>query len=193
MLNTHVHADHITGSGEIKNVLHRAKLEEEKSSTNVHVPLSVISGASGAQADLRVIEGDVITIGSSVCLRVLSTPGHTNGCVTYVDDSNGLAFTGDTLLIRGCGRTDFQEGNSATLYDSVHSKIFTLPDHFKLYPAHDYKGFTVTSVQEERQFNPRLTKSKTDFIQIMANLRLDYPKMIDKAVPANLMCGQQPS
>ena len=191
VLNTHVHADHITGSGAIKDKLLRETSQQASAPAHVHIPQSVISKASGAKADLHVVEGDVISIGSNVNLTVLSTPGHTNGCVTYVDYANCLAFTGDTLLIRGCGRTDFQDGSSATLFDSVHEKIFQLPDHFKLYPAHDYKGFTVTSVGEEKQFNPRLTKSKSEFEKLMANLGLDYPKMIDKAVPANLMCGQQ--
>lgn len=90
----------------------------------------------------------------------------------------GMAFTGDTLLIRGCGRTDFQEGSSKTLYSSVHNKIFTLPDYYTLYPAHDYKGQTATTVAEEKLYNPRLTKSLDEFIQIMDNLNLPYPKMI---------------
>lgn len=95
--------------------------------------------------------------------------------------SQGFAFTGDALLIRGCGRTDFQEGNSATLYDSVHQKIFTLPDSTKLYPAHDYKGMTVTTVDEEKRLNPRLTKTRPEFIHIMANLNLSYPKQIGES------------
>lgn len=125
-------------------------------------------------------------------LNTLSTPGHTNGCVTYhIRPSTGidLAFTGDALLIRGCGRTDFQEGNSKTLYQSVHNRIFTLPSHTLLYPAHDYQGRTVTTVEEEKRLNPRLTKNIEEFVEIMDNLNLDYPKMIDKAIPANKVCG----
>lgn len=106
------------------------------------------------------------------------TLGHTKGCVTFVDHENGMAFTGDALLIRGCGRTDFQEGSAHTLYKSVHSRILSLPDHYKLFPAHDYKGFTVTTVQEEKVFNPRLSKCEEEFVKIMDNLGLDYPKMI---------------
>lgn len=89
-----------------------------------------------------------------------------------------MAFTGDALLIRGCGRTDFQEGSAKTLYESVHSKIFTLPPHYTLFPAHDYKGLTATTVAEEKIYNPRLTKSEPEFIELMNNLNLPYPKMI---------------
>lgn len=110
-------------------------------------------------------------------------------CVTFVSHEQGIAFTGDALLIRGCGRTDFQEGNAKTLYNSVHKYIFTLPDCFKLYPAHDYKGQTCTTVGEEKHYNPRLTKPLDEFIKIMENLNLPYPKMIDRAVPANRVCG----
>lgn len=100
-----------------------------------------------------------------------------------------MAFTGDTLLIRGCGRTDFQQGCSKRLYESVHQKIFTLPKDCLIYPAHDYKGQTVSSVDEERRFNPRLTKTLAEFEDIMKNLNLPKPAKIDIAVPANLVCG----
>ncbi|KAK9696277.1 Metallo-beta-lactamase superfamily [Popillia japonica] len=172
-INTHMHADHITGTGELK------KLSGCK---------SIISKASGAQADIFIDETDEIQFGRHK-LKVLATPGHTNGCVTYYLPEQGAAFTGDALLIRGCGRTDFQEGSSSTLYNSVHQKIFTLPDPTKLYPAHDYKGLTCTSVEEEKRLNPRLTKSLEEFVKIMDNLNLAYPKMIDKALPANKVCG----
>ncbi|VDO44606.1 unnamed protein product [Brugia timori] len=111
------------------------------------------------------------------------------GCVTYVLYDHRMAFTGDALLVRGCGRTDFQQGNPETLYNSVHEKIFTLPDDFLLYPAHDYKGFLLTTVGEEKKYNPRLTKTLNDFIVLMRNLKLAYPKQIDKAIPANKVCG----
>ncbi|KAJ8683474.1 hypothetical protein QAD02_019266 [Eretmocerus hayati] len=149
---------------------------------------SVISKDSGAQADLHLLPDDKISFGRH-CLRACSTPGHTSGCMTFICDEQGIAFTGDTLLIRGCGRTDFQGGSAKTLYKSVHSVIFALPGNFKLYPAHDYNGRTVTTVAEERAYNPRLTKSLEEFIKIMENLNLPYPKMIDKAVPANKVCG----
>ncbi|XP_043288551.1 persulfide dioxygenase ETHE1, mitochondrial isoform X2 [Venturia canescens] len=162
-LNTHMHADHITGTGKLKTLLPGCK--------------SVISRSSGAQADVLLEPNDLVKFGKHA-LKVLSTPGHTEGCVTYVCAEQGMAFTGDALLIRGCGRTDFQGGSAATLYDSIHSKIFQLPENFRLYPAHDYNGRMVTSVAEERKFNPRLTKSLEEFVQIMEQLNLPYPKMI---------------
>uniref|UniRef100_A0A1B6FJV1 Persulfide dioxygenase ETHE1, mitochondrial n=1 Tax=Cuerna arida TaxID=1464854 RepID=A0A1B6FJV1_9HEMI len=175
-MNTHMHADHITGSGLLKKMIPGCK--------------SLISRCSGAMADVYVDACDVVQFGSH-CLSVRSTPGHTNGCVTYVCENQGLVFTGDTLLIRGCGRTDFQEGDAATLYNSVHTQIFTLPDNFKIYPAHDYKGLTCSTVLEEKTYNPRLTKPKAEFIKLMNNLNLPYPKKIDIAVPANKVCGIQ--
>ena len=120
------------------------------------------------------------------------TPGHTNGCLTYVLDDRSMAFTGDCLMIRGSGRTDFQQGDPAAMYRSIHEQIFTLPDDCLLYPAHDYRGLTVTSVAEERRFNPRIGGEigRGDFTGYMKNLRLAHPKMIDVAVPANLRCGR---
>ncbi|XP_076161017.1 persulfide dioxygenase ETHE1, mitochondrial [Ptiloglossa arizonensis] len=173
-MNTHMHADHITGTGRLKKLLPGCK--------------SVISLASGAKADLHVNANDQINFGRHK-LRVLSTPGHTEGCVTYVCDEQGVAFTGDAILIRGCGRTDFQGGSAKVLYESIHRKIFTLPPNYKLYPAHDYNGRMVTTVAEEKAFNPRLTKSLNEFVDIMHNLNLPFPKMIDTAVPANEVCG----
>ncbi|XP_019720884.1 persulfide dioxygenase ETHE1, mitochondrial isoform X2 [Hippocampus comes] len=122
-------------------------------------------------------------------LTVRETPGHTDGCVTLVTQDEGVAFTGDALLIRGCGRTDFQQGCSKRLYASIQQKIFTLPDRCLVYPAHDYLGQTVSTVGEERAFNPRLTKSLEDFVAIMNNLNLPKPSKIDISVPANLVCG----
>ncbi|XP_016171034.1 persulfide dioxygenase ETHE1 homolog, mitochondrial isoform X1 [Arachis ipaensis] len=181
-MNTHVHADHVTGTGLIKSKVPGVK--------------SIISKASGATADLFVEPGDKVHFGD-LFLEVRATPGHTLGCVTYVtgDASDQpqprMAFTGDALLIRGCGRTDFQGGSSEQLYKSVYSQIFTLPKDTFIYPAHDYKGFSVSTVGEEMQYNPRLTKDEETFKNIMANLNLSYPKMIDVAVPANLVCGVQ--
>merc|ERR1711990_780600 len=113
--------------------------------------------------------------------------------MSFVASSGGMAFTGDALLIRGCGRTDFQEGDSATLYDSVWREILSLPDSTLLYPAHDYVGQSVTSVGEEKRHNPRLSKSKDVFVEIMENLNLPYPRQIDASLPANLVCGLQES
>ncbi|DBA66576.1 TPA: Ethylmalonic encephalopathy 1, variant 2 [Trebouxia sp. C0005] len=123
-------------------------------------------------------------------LDVLATPGHTSGCVTYYSpQGNGVAFTGDALLIQGCGRTDFQEGNARQLYNSVHTQLFSLPDSTIVYPAHDYKGQTSSTVLSEKTSNPRLGLSEDKFVELMQNLGLPYPKKIDTAVPANLACG----
>ncbi|XP_030371678.1 persulfide dioxygenase ETHE1, mitochondrial [Scaptodrosophila lebanonensis] len=173
-INTHMHADHITGSGWLKQLLPGCQ--------------SVIAAASGAKADIHLKEGEQVEFGRHR-IDALATPGHTNGCMTYVVREQGCVFTGDTLLIRGCGRTDFQEGSSQSLYENVHSKIFTLPENFRIYPAHDYKGQLESSVWEEKQYNPRLTKSLEVFINIMDNLNLPYPKKIDASLPANRECG----
>jgi len=173
-MNTHMHADHITGTGVLKSLIPGCQ--------------SLISRESNAQGDIKVTNGDVVEFGDHK-IEVRSTPGHTNGCVTYVCHAQGVAFTGDAILIRGCGRTDFQEGNAETLYDSVHNQIFSLPDNFRLFPAHDYNGFMDTTVEEEKKLNPRLSKSKAEFVEIMNNLNLPYPAQIDKALPANKVCG----
>lgn len=173
-VNTHCHADHITSTGLMKKRLLGLK--------------SAICKHSGAQADIQVKDGDKITFGRH-CLAVRETPGHTDGCMTLVTGDESMAFTGDALLIRGCGRTDFQQGCSKKLYESVHQKIFTLPDRCLIYPAHDYRGQTVSTVGEERKLNPRLTKSLEEFVDIMNNLNLPKPNKIDIAVPANLVCG----
>jgi len=176
-LETHVHADHVTGAA-----LHRKRFGSR-------IALAAASGAAGA--DVALAHGDRVVFGARY-LEARETPGHTNGCMTYVLDDESMAFTGDALLIRGCGRTDFQQGNARTLYRSVHSQIFTLPPSCVLYPGHDYRGLTATSVDEERQYNPRLGSgiSEADFTGYMNNLGLPHPKQIDVAVPANLQCGQ---
>jgi len=174
-INTHCHADHITGTGELKKRVPGMK--------------SGISEAAGAKADVLYKPGDRVEVGS-IKLEVRATPGHTNGCVSYYTEANGgMVFTGDAVMIRGCGRTDFQQGSAATLYKSVHEQIFTLPDSTKVYPAHDYKGRTSSTVGEEKAHNPRLSKSLDEFCEIMGNLNLPYPKKIDASLPANLMCG----
>ncbi|XP_023391113.1 persulfide dioxygenase ETHE1, mitochondrial isoform X2 [Pteropus vampyrus] len=124
-------------------------------------------------------------------LETRASPGHTPGCVTFVLNDHSMAFTGDALLIRGCGRTDFQQGCAKTLYHSVHEKIFTLPGDCLIYPAHDYHGLTVSTVEEERTLNPRLTLSCEEFVKVMDNLNLPKPQQIDIAVPANMRCGVQ--
>ena len=176
-LETHAHADHVTG----------AWLLKQKWGSRI-----AIADAAGAQnADQHLKHGDRIMFGHRH-LRVLATPGHTSGCLTYVLDDESVAFTGDALLIRGCGRTDFQQGSPETLYRSIHEQIFSLPDECLLYPGHDYRGLTVTSVREERLHNPRLggSASEADFAGFMRHLGLPHPKLIDIAVPANLKCGR---
>ena len=176
-LDTHVHADHVTGAWLLKQRL------------GSRIALSAGSGAAGA--DRLLEDGDRIAFGRR-SLEVRATPGHTSGCVTYVLDDESMAFTGDCLLIRGSGRTDFQQGDPRALYRSVRSRIFALPESCLLYPAHDYRGLTVSSVAEEKRFNPRLggEVGETDYVGYMKNLDLPHPKKIDEAVPANLRCGQ---
>jgi sulfur dioxygenase len=175
-LDTHVHADHVTGAWLLKQRL------------GSEILVSKAGGAGGA--DRYLSDGDRVGFGPR-SLGVRATPGHTRGCVTYVLDGEAMAFTGDSLLIRGCGRTDFQDGDPGQLYRSVRERIFSLPDECPLYPAHDYRGLTATSVAEERAFNPRLGDglSESDFSLTMRNLRLAHPKQIDVAVPANMKCG----
>lgn len=177
-LNTHVHADHITGTGELR------KLNPQMKSA-----LGAKNKKSNARADVFLEDLEYVQFGS-YRLYALSTPGHTEGCVSYVLNDLSRVFTGDTLLIRGCGRTDFQGGSADQLFHSVHDKIFaSLPNRTSVFPAHDYKGNQESSVFEEKTFNPRLTKSKDQFIDIMNNLNLPAPKKINEAVPANLLCG----
>jgi sulfur dioxygenase len=175
VLNTHVHADHITGSGKIKTLLGPCCK-------------SALAKTSGGNADILFNDGDEFKFGKYT-LKAIATPGHTLGCTSFYLQEQGILFTGDSVLIRGCGRTDFQGGNSSDLYDSIHSKIFTLPEFTAIYPGHDYKGRTSSTVGEEKLHNARFTKPKQEFINIMANLDLSYPKKIDVAVPANLKCG----
>ena len=179
-VDTHVHADHVTAAGELRKLT------------------GCITGGA-AVADVACVDqglndGDFISIGD-LKLEVRSTPGHTSSCISIVlhDEAQPMAFTGDALLIRGSGRTDFQQGCSKTLYASVRNKIFSLPGHTLLYPGHDYKGRTVTSVAEEKAHNPRLGDrvSEAEFCRIMDELNLAYPKHIDVALPANLLCGDE--
>jgi len=177
-INTHCHADHITSTGQIKG-----KLDGFKS----------VLGAKGneeAKADVKVKDGECVEFGRYK-VQFIHTPGHTKGChCLLVDDGEQKrVFTGDTILVRGCGRTDFQGGSSDELFDSVWKRIFTLPDNVLIFPAHDYRGRTMSTVREEKKFNPRLSKTKDEFRDIMKNLNLAYPAKIDVALPANLVCG----
>jgi sulfur dioxygenase len=176
-LETHVHADHVTGAWLLKRQLASQIL------------VSATGGAAGADRELA--PGEKVPFGMRH-LEVRATPGHTHGCVTYVLDNEDMAFTGDCLLIRGSGRADFQQGDAHAMYRSVRGVILALPSTCLLYPAHDYRGLTVTSVDEERRFNPRLGGDigEADFVGYMDNLGLPHPKLIDIAVPANLRCGR---
>ncbi len=176
-LDTHVHADHVTGAWLLKQRCGSEILQARAS--------------NAANADRLLQHGDRVAFGKRH-LEVRATPGHTSGCLTYVLDDQTMAFTGDSLLIRGCGRTDFQQGSPRMLYRSVQEQILSLPPECLLYPAHDYRGLTVTSVAEERRFNPRLggDVDVADFEGHMNNLGLPHPKLMAIAVPANLRCGQ---
>ncbi|HEY1287204.1 MAG TPA: rhodanese-like domain-containing protein [Burkholderiales bacterium] len=176
-LETHVHADHVTGAW-----LLRQKLGSK-------IAISASSGADGA--DHFVKDQDRVTFGKRY-VEARATPGHTGGCTTYVLDDQSMAFTGDALLIRGCGRTDFQQGDPGKLFRSVRSQIFSLPEECTLYPGHDYRGLTATSVGEEKLYNPRLAEGilEQDFVGYMKHLGLPHPKQMELAVPANLKCGQ---
>jgi sulfur dioxygenase len=176
-LETHVHADHVTGAWVLKHRLGSS------------IAVAAASGAQGA--DRYLSAGDAISFGARK-LDVLATPGHTGACLTFVLDDGSMAFTGDCLLIRGSGRTDFQGGDARAMYRSVHAQIFALPAECILYPAHDYRGLTATSVEEERRFNPRLGQAigEEDFAGYMSHLGLPHPRQMDVAVPANLQCGR---
>jgi sulfur dioxygenase len=176
-LETHVHADHVTGAWLLKQRL------------GCRVALAAAGGAQGA--DRYLVHGDRVEFGRR-SLEARATPGHTQGCLTYVLDDRSMAFTGDALLIRGCGRTDFQGGDPRRLFHSIREHVFSLPDSCLLYPAHDYRGLTVTSVGEEKLYNPRLGEhiGEGDFAGYMQHLGLPHPKQMEVAVPANLRCGQ---
>lgn len=172
VLDTHVHADHVTGAG----------LLRERTGAK-----TVVGKLAAPCADVHVERGDVLRVGS-IEVGVLETPGHTNDSVSYVLPDR--VFTGDALLIRGNGRTDFQNGDAGQLYESITRLLFSLPDETLVYPAHDYRGLTVTTIGEEKRLNPRLAgKSRDEFVEIMRALKLPNPKKIRQAVPANQACG----
>jgi glyoxylase-like metal-dependent hydrolase (beta-lactamase superfamily II) len=171
-LDTHVHADHVTAAGAIRE------------RTGVR---TVMGRLGAACADVQLADGESITLGES-SLRAMDTPGHTDDSVSYL--IKGAVFTGDALLIRGCGRTDFQNGDPGTLYRSVTERIFALPDETIVWPAHDYRGQTSSTVGEEKRFNPRLAgRTREEFVAIMAALQLPPPAKLAEAVPANRACG----
>jgi sulfur dioxygenase len=172
VFDTHVHADHVTASGVLRE----------------RTQCTVVGGVGGAACtNLQVRHGDEVRVGQLV-FQVLATPGHTDDSISYL--LGDRVFTGDALLVRGNGRTDFQNGSASQLYESITRVLFNLPGETLVYPGHDYKGRTVTSIAEEKRHNPRLSdKSREEFVHIMANLNLPKPKKIDLAVPANRACG----
>lgn len=177
-LDTHVHADHITGSSELKEILWQWEIWVGVK--NVWV----------SHNDLFLEDGQVLSVWN-IQITVLETPGHTSGCVSYLVDD--MVFTGDLIFVRGSGRTDFQSGSNKNMFQNVREKIFSLPNETLIYPWHDYNGNTVSTVGEEKLFNPRLKLKNNfeDFENIMKNLKLPYPKKLDVSLPANLKCGHR--
>jgi len=172
-VDTHLHADHITGLGALRDRTQCITVMGE------HSKVDVVS--------MRLADGDKLQI-EGISLDVLYTPGHTDDSYSFLLPDR--VFTGDTLLIRGTGRTDFQNGDSRAQFESIFGRLLRLPDETMVYPAHDYKGDTVSTIGEEKRFNPRLqVKSVEEYVDLMNNLKLPNPKMMDVAVPANLRVG----
>ena len=172
-VDTHLHADHITGLGALRDRTHCITVMGENTKADV--------------VSMRLAEGDKLTI-EGVSMDVLYTPGHTDDSYSFL--MRDRVFTGDTLLIRGTGRTDFQNGDARAQYESLFGKLLRLPDETMVFPAHDYKGDTVSTIGEERRYNPRLqVKSVDDYVALMADLKLPNPKMMDVAVPSNMKIG----
>jgi len=172
-VDTHLHADHITGLGALRDRTHCITVMGEQSKADV--------------VSMRLSEGDKLTI-DGLALDVIYTPGHTDDSYSFVMPDR--VFTGDTLLIRGTGRTDFQNGDPRAEYESIFGRLLKLPEETLVYPAHDYKGDTVSTIGEEKTFNPRLqVKSIDEYVELMKNLKLPNPKMMDVAVPANVHVG----
>jgi glyoxylase-like metal-dependent hydrolase (beta-lactamase superfamily II) len=173
VVETHAHADHVTGAG----------LLQQRTGAKAATPFKC-----GISAEIQLAHGDKLSFGESEEILAIHTPGHTSGSTSYLWRNHVL--TGDTLLIDGCGRTDFQSGDAGSLYDSVHERLFTLPDETRVWPAHDYNGNTVSTIGYEKRHNARLSgRDRPAFIELMANLKLPRPKLIDVAVPANLLLG----
>src|SRR5437764_10742009 len=172
-VDTHLHADHITGLGALRDRTHCVTVMGERSKVDV--------------VSMRLSEGDKLTV-EGFALHFLYTPGHTDDSYSFL--MRDRVFTGDTLLIRGTGRTDFQNGDARAQYDSIFNKLLRLPEETLLFPAHDYKGETVSTIGEEKAFNPRLqVKSVDEYAELMSKLKLPNPKMMDVAVPANMRVG----
>ncbi len=176
-LDTHCHADHVTGAWLMKTAL------------GSQIGLSAVYGA--ANVDLPLKDGQAIRFGNEA-LDVRGTPGHTDGCLTFVSRDRSMAFTGDSLLVRAAGRTDFQQGSPSRLFHSIQTQLFTLPDSCVVYPGHDYQGRTSSTIAEEKAFNARIGGGarEEDFVGYMKNLALPHPKQMEVAVPANMRAGQ---
>src|SRR6478735_4995472 len=172
-VDTHLHADHVTGLGALRDRTRCVTVMGENSKADI--------------VSMRLADGDRLDI-EGVSLDVIYTPGHTDDSYSFTMDDR--VFTGDTLLIRGTGRTDFQNGDARAQYESIFGRLLKLPDQTLVYPAHDYKGDTVSTIGEERRYNPRLqVKSVDEYVELMNNLKLPNPKMMDVAVPANMHVG----
>jgi sulfur dioxygenase len=174
-IDTHVHADHVTALGDLR--------EATKCTTIMGTQ------SKAACVSQKIGDGEVLRV-DGIELRAMYTPGHTDDSYSFVMDDR--VFTGDTLLIRGTGRTDFQNGDPAAQYESLFGKLLRLPDETFVYPAHDYKGWTVSTIGEEKAHNPRLqVRSQSEYVELMRSVKLPNPKMMDVAVPANLECGRR--
>ena len=172
-LETHTHADHITSAGALRKL----------TGAQAVAP----AGCNIGPADMHVLDGELLRLGGEQ-IRVIHTPGHTAGSASYLWREN--LFTGDSLLIMGCGRTDFQGGDAGMLYDSITQKLFMLPDETRVWPGHDYRGFSVSTIGREKAHNPRLAgRSREEFIELMGKLILPKPRLIEVAVPANQRLG----
>lgn len=173
-LETHIHADHITATDKLRQVTGCLSI----------LPQNALADC----ADRYLQDGEVLQVGN-ITIEAIATPGHTDSHHAYFVNGDRV-LTGDALFIRGCGRTDFQGGDAGILYDTVTTRLFTLPDQTLVYPAHDYHGQTVSTIAEEKQFNPRFVgRDRLEFIEIMNNLNLPYPAKMMEAVPANQRCG----
>ena len=174
-LETHIHADHITGTGKLR----------ELTGCQGIVP----DNANVACADRHIKDGEILQLGT-IEIEAIATPGHTDSHLAYLVNGDRV-LTGDALFIRGCGRTDFQGGDAGILYDAVTQRLFTLPEETFVYPGHDYRGQTMSAIGEEKQFNPRFVgRDRDDFITFMKDLNLANPKKMMEAVPANKHCGK---
>lgn len=176
-LETHVHADHVTGAGKLRELTGCLGVVPENAKVDC--------------ADRQIKDNEILKVGS-VEIKAIFTPGHTNIDMSFLVN-NQVVLTGDALFIRGCGRTDFQSGDAGRLYDAITQRLFTLPDKTLVYPGHDYRGHTVSTIGEEKQFNPRFVgRDRQNFIEFMANLNLPNPQKIMEALPANQKCGNVP-